>query len=160
MRPAWRLLLSGLTCCVFFAGATGASSLGAVTTPDTARAASTLTVHESVAASLVSHRGATALNERGHGSGTFNCPLTIAINITYTRASIAFNCPTSRGTISGHGETGFYASGPIAHFTGTLQITSGTGAYAHPRSSSLHIVGTLRRGSYSLQASVTGSLTL
>jgi hypothetical protein len=115
-------------------------------------------VHETVAARLVNHRGATYLNERGQGSGTFQCPLTIQISITYTRASITFNCATQTGKVGGGGETAFYASGHTAHFNGTLHITHGSGSYAHASAENLHITGTLRRGSYALAATVTGTM--
>lgn len=123
-------------------------------------AASTMSVRESVSARLINHKGATSLNERGQGSGSFACPLAIQINISYTRATITFNCPASNGDLAGQGETAFYASGPMAHFNGILRVTHGSGRYAHATASDLHITGTLRRGSYALQASVTGSLKL
>lgn len=117
-----------------------------------------LSVKESVTAALVNHKGATNLNERGHGSGTFRCPLTIQIAISYTRATITFTCATDQGVLSGRGTTAFYASGHQAHFNGDLVVTKGTGRYAHAKASKLHIVGTLVRGSYALRASVTGTL--
>jgi hypothetical protein len=120
--------------------------------------AASISVNESVTAKLVSHRGGTVLNERGQGSGSFSCPLTIEINISYTHAAIVFNCPTSRGDLAGRGETSYYASGSIARFNGTLTVTHGTGSYSHATPSNLHITGSLRRGSYALQATVSGSL--
>jgi hypothetical protein len=120
--------------------------------------AASISVNESVTAKLVTHRGGTVLNERGQGSGSFSCPLTIEINISYTHAKIVFNCPTSRGDLAGRGETSYYASGSIARFNGTLTVTHGTGSYAHATPSNLGITGSLRRGSYALQATVSGSL--
>ena len=120
-----------------------------------AHAARTLSVHESIQAHLVSHRGTTVLNEQGRGSGTFSCPMVIALKITYTQATVTFTCSTSKGAISGRGVTAYYAAGHTAHFSGAVAVTSGSGSYAHA-SGSVHIAGTLTRGSYSLSATVTG----
>jgi hypothetical protein len=121
-----------------------------------AHTARTLSVHESIHAHLVSHRGTTVLNEQGRGSGTFSCPMVIDLKITYTQATVTFTCSTSKGSISGRGVTAYYAAGHTAHFSGAVAVTGGSGSYAHA-SGSVHIAGTLTRGSYSLSATVTGS---
>ncbi len=126
-----------------------------------AGAARTLSVSDAITAHLVSHRGATVLNEDGQASGTLACSsLTIEITISYTTAAITFNCPTRYGDVSGHGETSFYASGSLAYFHGNVGVTHGTGQYARAGGSKLYLNGTMHRGSYSIKASVTGSLAL
>lgn len=122
-------------------------------------AARTLTVHESIQARLVSHRGTTILNEKGRGSGTFSCPIVIDLKISYTQATITFTCATSGGSISGRGVTAYYAGGHTAHFSGTVSVTSGSRRYSHARGS-VHINGTLIRGSYALSATVNGSISV
>lgn len=123
-------------------------------------ASSSLSLHESIHASLVSHRGATVLNERGHGSGTFNCSLAIQINISYTQARIAYTCSTRNGTMSGAGTVSYYVAGPSANFSGSLFFTHGTGRYAHVSGPAGNIRGTLARGNYAMSAVVTGRIKI
>lgn len=120
-----------------------------------------IAVKDTVTANLVSHAGATRLNERGRGAGTLPCPsLWIKITISYTTAHIAFTCSAHAGTIWGQGDTKFYASGKLAHFHGNLSITHGTGRYDHANASSLYIAGTLYRHNYAVSATITGLLRL
>jgi hypothetical protein len=121
--------------------------------------AATIAINETVRSKLVSHRGTTAINERGSGSGTFSCPLTVQISIAGdTEATISFTCNTRSGTISGRGVTSYAAAGPVARFSGALQNVHGTGRYAHASSAGLHIEGTLTRHSYALSARVVGKM--
>jgi hypothetical protein len=125
-----------------------------------ARAAKHVAVTETVRAHLLHHRGGTELYDAGTLTGTYSCPLSIKITIAYTQATITFVCRASGGTFNGHGTTSYYASGRLAHFEGTLSVTSGNGKFAHVSSQGLRIRGTLVRGSYALTASVVGGLTL
>lgn len=121
--------------------------------------ATTITVNETVQSKLVSHHGTTAINERGSGSGTFSCPLTVQISIAGdTEATISFTCSTRTGTISGRGVTSYAAAGPVARFSGKLQNVHGTGRYEHASSAGLRIEGTLTRHSYALSARVVGKM--
>jgi hypothetical protein len=138
----------GLVCLLAAPAKSGAQS---------AHAARTLAVHESIQAHLVSHHGTTVLNEQGRGSGTFSCPMVIDLKITYTQATVTFSCSTSKGSISGRGVTAYYAGGHTAHFSGAVSVTSGSGSYSRA-SGSVDINGTLTRGSYSLSATVSGSV--
>lgn len=126
-----------------------------------ASVARTLSVRDTVSTHLIGHKGATVLHESGRAAGTLSCSsLTIQINISYTHAYITFSCPTSAGTVSGQGETSFYASGSLAYFHGYLRITHGTGRYSHSAGSNLYITGKLYRGSYAIGGTVSGSLRL
>jgi hypothetical protein len=127
--------------------------------PSAAVTARTLAVHESIQAHLVTHRGTTVLNEQGRGSGTFSCPMMIDLKLTYTEATVTFTCSASKGSISGRGVTSYYAGGHTAYFSGAVSVTSGSGSYSHA-SGSLHISGTLTRGSYSISATVNGNIRL
>lgn len=125
------------------------------------RAAGSVSVNTAVSTHLVSHSGATVLHESGNARGTLSCPsLTIQIKVAYTDADINFTCTNSSGTLTGQGETSFYASGKLAHFNGYLRISHGTGGYARSVNSKLSIVGTLYRGSYAISAAVKGTLNL
>jgi hypothetical protein len=138
---------------------------GGVPTPAFARspgvsASRNAVLQETIQARLVSHRGATYLNEQGHGSGTFACSLSVQITLSYAQAAIAYSCRTAKGTIDGAGKVAFYLSGPTTHFSGPLDFTHGTGAFAHATGSKWHIEGTLARGTYALSAVVTGKIGL
>jgi hypothetical protein len=158
-----RLLRTSL----FVVCVSGMLTAGGLSLADTTRAAKragaltarTLSVNETIQASLVSHKGSTALNERGRCSGTLSGSLTIQIGIAGdTEATISFTCNTSAGAISGRGITSYASAGPAARFNGTLRVTHGTGRYAHASTTGLRIQGTLKRHTYALSARVTGTL--
>jgi hypothetical protein len=126
-------------------------------TPSHAHASRTEQVRETVSAKLTASHGATELTERGSVHGTFNCPVTINIKLSYTKASIGFSCGS---VLAGNGTTAFYVSGETGHFHGTLVITRGSGHYHRSAGSRLNIAGTLRRGSYVLSAQVSGPMSV
>jgi hypothetical protein len=154
MRVSLPLILV-LACAIWLPSQSAASNQS-----DIASTAKTLSITESISAHLVSHLGANKLTERGRGSGSLSCPVTIAINISYTHANVTFECNANSGLISGKGETTFYASGGHAYFHGYLTVIHGTGRYAHSVGSRLYITGTARRNDYEVSATVTGSLSL
>jgi hypothetical protein len=119
--------------------------------------ARTASVNESTSLHLASHHGS-ILNEQGPGTGTFNCPVQLTLNISYTTATISFTLCHSGGSISGHGNVTFYTTGTYAKFKGYLSSTSATGRYAHDSARNLQIQGTLQRNNYSLTARVTGTM--
>jgi hypothetical protein len=124
-----------------------------------ALASSVITVDETAHLHLVSHRGTELLHEVGEGTGTFRCPLTVDLSTAYTRATISFTIAcSSTDTLSGRGETSYYASGAIAHFSGDVSVTRGTGRYAHDSASALKVNGTFQRSSYALALSVSGQM--
>lgn len=159
----WKCALAPVAVLLLLAMLSAAGALGvayASVRPRVATASSSLSLHESIQASLVSHRGATSLNERGHGSGTFNCSLAIHINISYTQARIEYTCNTNSGMMSGAGTVSYYVNGPSANFNGSLYFTHGSRRYAHVSGSAGNIRGTLARGSYALSAVVTGRIKI
>lgn len=122
-------------------------------------AARTLYVNETSHLSLVSHHGTQVLNEHGSSSGAPGGALTIHVDIAYTQATITFTAYPSGGTLSGQGEATYYAEGPLAHFTGNVKVTHGSGRYAHASASNLKIEGKLERNrNYALYVRVTGQM--
>lgn len=101
-------------------------------------------------------REGSVLYEQGNEYGTFDSPLTLKLNVGTTTSTLTFTSSPRGGTISGDGRANFYASGVIAHFSGTLWITQGTGAFAHASAPSLTITGTLQRKTYVVTASFSG----
>jgi hypothetical protein len=147
-----------------FGAAVGAADPGAATSRTvntrnvpTAVAARALSVNETAQLHLVSHhRG--ILNEEGKSAGTPGGLLRVSLKISYTEATITFTQSPSGGTLSGEGKASFYARGSIAHFTGSVSITRGTGRYAHASAKSLHIQGTFQRSNYALSLKVNGKM--
>lgn len=158
VRPPQSLVVS-LALPLFLIGtsvATAQAQPGHPTTPR-AYASRTEQVREAVGAKLTANHGATELTERGSVHGTFNCPVTINIKLSYTKANIAFSCGS---VVAGNGTTAFYVSGETGYFHGTLVITHGSGHYHNSAGSRLTITGTLHRGSYVLSAQVSGPMSI
>jgi hypothetical protein len=124
----------------------------------TAIAARRIAVHETVHATNVSHQGNTVINERGRGTGTFECPLTLLMRVHYTKGTTKLICKVSSGSVTAEGGASFFSAGGTATFTGTMAVTDGTGKYAHAQGR-LHVEGTLQRKTYVLEATVSGSIT-
>lgn len=107
---------------------------------------------------LVAHQGTQVLREEGQASGTLRGRLTVVINIGYTEATVTFTARSSAGTLSGRGVESYYVSGKIAHFSGRMSVTGGTGAYAHASGSSLQTAGLIKRAHYEVQMTINGAL--
>jgi hypothetical protein len=126
-----------------------------------ATGASQLSVNEAANLRLISHhRG--LLVEEGNSSGTPGGRLAIRVNVSYehtTRAAISFTAYPKGGTVSGQGEVPFYASGPLAYFSGTLHSVHGTGRYAHASTRGISIKGTVQRThNYAISVRIAGTL--
>ncbi len=107
---------------------------------------------------LVSHSHDIVVEE-GRVSGTLSGTMVVHLTLAYTEASITFTGRTSDGTLSGQGSGSYYIANKLAHFTGSLVITHGTGKYAHARATGLHITGTLTRSNYSFSAQLSGRMS-
>ena len=78
------------------------------------------------------------------------------IRISYTQSSISFSSTPSGGTVSGSGRVSFYAEGAIAHFSGSVAVTHGTGRYSGASAKALQISGVFQRKSYATSLTVRG----
>jgi len=148
----------------------GVSISPAVSTPDGSavnriglirqRATTARVTHLSETAQLhlVAHQGTQVLHEEGQASGTLRGRLVVVINIGYTEATVTFTARSSAGTLSGRGVESYYVSGKIAHFSGRMSVTGGTGAYAHASGSRLQTTGLIKRAHYEVQMTVNGAL--
>jgi hypothetical protein len=123
-----------------------------------AHAARTISVRESVHASNVSHQGNTLINDRGRGTGTFNCPVVMQVRVSYTKGSVHLTCTTSVGNVTAGGSVSFFTAGQTATFTGTAAISHGTGRYSHA-SGRLRVEGTMQRKTFALVASASGTIS-
>jgi hypothetical protein len=123
-----------------------------------AHVARTISVKETVHATNVNHQGNTVINERGRGTGTFSCPIVLQVRVSYTKGTARLTCATSGGTLMAGGNLSFFSTGETVTFTGTIPVDHGTGSYSHA-SGQLRVEGTMRRKTFVLEASVSGSVS-
>jgi len=126
--------------------------------PRPAVAAKTMTIKETGALHLVSHRGTKLLREEGQASGTLHGTLTAVVAISYTQATVTFTAHTAGGTLSGRGVESYYVAGKDGHFKGRMAVTGGTGIYAHASAPDLQTTGVIKRAHYEVLMEFTGGL--
>lgn len=68
--------------------------------------------------------------------------------------------PKSGGSLSGRSVTRGRAAGPVAYFSGTVTITSGTGPWAHARGHGLSLSGTMNRQNYHSTTVISGTISV
>jgi hypothetical protein len=163
MRAARRLVLAATVVALSVwttAGSAPALTASGRSDQSSAVAARAILVNETLHALPIGHHSPTEYSDRGRGSGTFNCPLTVHVNISYTNTTFTFVCSPKGGTLKGRGEASFYVAGQIAHFRGSLWVTQGTGQYAHASNTRLAMTGSLQRHTYALSAIITGKMSI
>jgi hypothetical protein len=122
-------------------------------------AARTISVHEIMHTDeVISHKGNTAVDERGRGTGTYFCAVIMKMTISYTSGTVDMSCSTSSGNLSAGGKVSFFTSGTTGTFTGTLTPQHGTGKYTHA-SGRLHVEGSMVRKTFALSATMSGVVT-
>jgi hypothetical protein len=126
---------------------------------DSAHTASrSIYVNEHAQLRLISHHSG-LLYEQGTFSGTPGGAVSVQIRISYTQSSISFSTTPSGGTVSGSGHASVYAEGAIAHFSGSVAVTHGTGRYSGASASALHISGLFQRKTYATSLTVRGEMS-
>jgi hypothetical protein len=146
--------------------ALGVASLGALATPAVAAAppraahvARTLSLNETAHLHLTSHHGFT-LNEQGSVSGAISGTIYIHLNVVSTNHVTAeVNIYPSGGSITGQASASYRPSGAVATFSGTMNVSRGTGRYSRARGSGLSFTGTIERSNDAVTVHVSGSLS-
>jgi hypothetical protein len=147
-------LAAGLLAAVAVFGASGASAR-----PAKAVAARTVNLNESGNLRLTSHHGLT-LNEQGTASGTIKGSIYIHLNVSSTnRVTAEVSIYPKGGSLTGNGSANYSVTGANATFSGTLNITRGTGSYSHARASGLRFTGTIARRTDAVTVHVSGRLS-
>src|ERR1700684_2540892 len=96
--------------------------VGAVASP------SLTAVNEYGSLSLERHKGAT-VDERGRGSGTFNCSVYIQLTLSGTLVTAKYSAYPRGGSIIGTATAHIHsATTKSAYFSGTITLDSGTGS--------------------------------
>ncbi len=121
-----------------------------------AHAARTLNVTDTAHLRYISHTGA-LLYEEGAASGTLPGNMRAHCDISST-VTATFTIDTHNGTITGHGTATPHGSGIYESFTGSFQVISGTGQYAHAHGHA-GLSGTFNRRTYDLTVQTTGQLS-
>ena len=124
-----------------------------------ARAARTFTLNESGRLHLTSHHGFT-LNEQGSASGTISGTIYIHLNVVSTnRVTAEVNIYPSGGSLTGRASATYRSAGALATFSGTLEVTRGSGRYSHARGSGLSFTGTVQRSNDAVTVRVLGRMS-
>lgn len=96
---------------------------------------------------------------QGAVSGTLSGTLSTHITINSGGRMTSWFTGTSRaGTLSGWGVSNYGVSGSTLYYSGTGDITHGTGYYAHAHATGVRIEGTLNRRQRRLTAVINGRL--
>jgi len=102
---------------------------------------------------------ASAFNEQGHATGTYDCAITVQLTIVSVyRVTATFTVNPKGGTISGTGSARFKAQGANGYFGGTISITRGTGTYKHATGTNIGISGIINRETFKLTVHVHGTM--
>ena len=135
------------------AGFGGATALAA-----TARSRRAITLNEAGRLHLTGHRGLT-LNEQGLVTGTIRGTIYIHLTITATnRVTAEVSIYPSGGSITGQASASYGVAGATASFNGTMNVTRGTGRYAHAHASGLGFSGTIARTNDAVAVRLSGQL--
>jgi hypothetical protein len=121
-----------------------------------AHAARTISLTENGSLHLTSHKGFT-LNEQGTTSGTIEGTIYIHLHISSTnRITAEINIYPRGGSISGSAAGSYHPNGAVATFNGTMNVTRGSGSYAHARGTGLAFTGQVRRANDAVTVHVSG----
>jgi hypothetical protein len=127
-------------------------------TEPVAIAARTMSLNVNVNLHLVGHP-----EQVFHEQGSFSGSLSGSVSTRNTASSSSagegtFTLYPRGGSISGRGSTHGYIVGAIAYFSGTANITGGTGRWAHATGSNMHYSGTLNRQNLHITEHITGTI--
>jgi len=140
------------TATVFGAGAAGAAS-------PHARAARSIDLNDSASLHLQNKHGI-ELKEEGTAKGNLPGPLYLQLKVTSTR-SVSANVEVYPGksSISGTAKASYRVSGSTATFSGTMEVTKGSGSYSKAKASALKFSGTIQRSNDAVTVRVSGPMS-
>jgi hypothetical protein len=159
-RPRARLRISSAalalgavaTATVFGTGAAGAAS-------PHARAARSIDLNDSASLHLQNKHGI-ELKEGGTAKGNLPGPLYLQLKVTSTRSvSAEVQVYPKGGSVSGSAKASYHVSGSTATFSGTMEVTKGSGAYSKAKASALKFSGTIQRSNDAVTVRVSGPMS-
>jgi hypothetical protein len=156
-RATAPLLLSlAAACCLAIAATAANTAAYAVVPAPRAHAARVMSATDTAHLKYISSSGS-LLFEQGKATGTLPGSMRVHFNLGTTFTG-TFTITASGGSIQGHGSAAPHGSGTYESFSGTINVTGGTGRYAHAHGHG-GLYGTFDRDSYALVIKTTGSLT-
>jgi hypothetical protein len=157
MRRPGRTTLQLATATVLLAlGAATAQALPAAQALPTARSARAVSVKDEGHLHSVKTSGS-ELIEEGQIMGTIPGKVRVDFNIGATVSATFTIYVTGGGSISGHGSGALHSTSVYSTFGGSLQVTRGTGRYAHAHGHG-GLYGAINRKTYAITVQTTGTL--
>jgi hypothetical protein len=146
---AGTLLATGACALALTMGAAGASG-------STAGTARTVSLNDTAHLHRTSSHGFN-LYESGSASGTLGGSISLHLDVISTnRVTAQITVHPSGGSISGTASGSYRNNGSTASFSGTMNVTSGTGSYSHAHGSGLSFSGTIQRSNDAVTVHVSG----
>ncbi len=140
------------TATVFGAGAAGAAS-------PHARAARSVDLNDSASLHLQNKHGI-ELKEGGTAKGNLPGPLYLQLKVTSTRSvSAEVQVYPKGGSLTGSAKASYRVSGSTASFSGTMEVTKGSGTYSKAKASALSFSGTIQRSDDAVTVHVSGPMS-
>ena len=140
------------TATVFGAGAAGAAS-------PHARIARSVNLNDSASLHLENKHGI-ELKEGGTAKGNLPGPLYLQLKVTSTRGvSAKVEVYPGKSSISGSATASYHVSGSTAAFSGTMEVTKGSGTYSKAKASALKFSGTIQRSNDAVTVHVSGPMS-
>ena len=140
------------TATVFGAGAAGAAS-------PHAKAARSVDLNDSASLHLQNKHGI-ELKEGGTAKGNLPGPLYLQLKVTSTRSVTAeVQVYPKGGSISGNAKASYHVKGSVATFSGTMDVTKGSGTYSKAKASALSFSGTIQRSNDAVTVRVSGPMS-
>lgn len=128
---------------------------GSVPSAHTAR---TVTLQETGHLTLAYNNSGSTIAERGRAVGTYDCAITVSLEVSIDRVTAKFTVRPTGGTISGKGTARYAVEHEYGYFGGTIAITHGTGHYAHAAGKEIGISGKINRETFVLTVHVHGTM--
>jgi hypothetical protein len=99
-------------------------------------------IQETARLTLVTRTSPIQYSQHGTVSGTLDGEMALDAKVTPKGVAVTFTVQASDGTVSGQGlAIPQITGGPVARLTGTVSVTTGTGAYAHIQGRGLRVTG-------------------
>jgi len=125
-----------------------------------AHGARVVSLRETGELKLTSNSGGNTIAALGRAKGTYDCAITVSLEVFTDRVGAKFTVHPTGGTISGKGSARYAVEGEFGYFGGTIAITHGTGRYAHAAGKEIGISGKINRETFVLAVHVHGTMHL
>jgi hypothetical protein len=123
-----------------------------------ARVAKVIALTERATMRITTSKGSN-LVAQGQATGTLTGSASVHLVIlSASRMTASFAGSSRSGTLEGRGTYNYGTSGSIVHYSGTVNITRGTGSYEHASSRGIHVEGTMNRQRRIVAMNINGNM--